>query len=86
MQEALATSSVGVLLLSLFSALLYGHSADPFRHISPLFLLPAAVGGAIGAALLGKVPVKALKLLLAILLIVSGLYSVIKGAMDAVLV
>ncbi len=79
-KNAFATSSVGVLILSAFSAFLYGKSISPFAHITPLFILLSVVGGAIGAALLGRLPTGALRLLFAILLIGSGAYAVWKGA------
>ena len=85
-RRALATSATGVLFLSSFSALLYAGDTRPFAHITPMFLLFGVIGGAIGAALLGKAPTRLLKLLLAFLLIGSGLYCVIKGAHDAILV
>ncbi len=85
-KKALATSSTGVLLLSLFSALLYANDTHPFAHITPLFLFLSVAGGAIGAALLGRVSTGFLKLLLAFLLIGSGIYSLIRGVHNAILV
>lgn len=82
-KRAFATSSVGVLILSLFSALLYGKNAAPFAHITPLFILLSVCGGAVGAALLGRLPTRVLRLLFAFLLIGSGAYAIFKGVHHA---
>ena len=78
-RKALATSSAGVLLLSLFSAMLYGKSTILFDKIPPTFVLFSVIGGAIGAALLGRVPTTALRFLFSVLLVLSGAYALGKG-------
>lgn len=82
-RNAFATSSVGVLILSLFSAFLYAENAQPFLHITPLFVLLSVLGGAVGASLLGRIPTRVLRLLFALLLIGSGAYAVWKGVSHA---
>ena len=82
-KQAFATSSVGVLILSLFSAFLYGQTATPFSRITPLFVLLAVLGGAVGATLLGRLPTRSLRLLFAFLLIGSGAYAIWKGVSHA---
>ena len=71
---AYATASLGVLLLSLQTVLLYRGAALPFTEVSPLLPFLAVAGGALGAFLLGKVNVKLLRLLFAALLTFSGAY------------
>ena len=80
---AFATASVGVLILSSFSALLHVPSASPFAHVTPFFLFLSVLGGALGAILLGRIPITFLRYIFAILLILSGAYALGKGVKDA---
>lgn len=73
-REAYATSSVGVLLLSLQTVLLYRESAVPLTEVTPFLSLAATLGGALGALLLSRVPKRALGLLFGGLLLLSGCY------------
>ncbi|MBO5754896.1 MAG: sulfite exporter TauE/SafE family protein [Clostridia bacterium] len=82
-RRAFATASVGVLILSLFSALLHLPSTSPFIHVTPLFLFLSVLGGALGAVLLGRIPSRLLRYLFAFLLILSGAYAFGKGVRDA---
>ena len=82
-RRAFATTAAGVLILSLFSAFLYGKGVSPFAHVTPLFVFLSVVGGATGAALLGRVPTALLRHIFALLLILSGAYALGKGIQDA---
>lgn len=73
-RTAFATSAGGVLLLSLFSVLLYAKEKDPTAGLHPVFLLFALSGGVCGALLLGKIPKTLLKWIFAALLTGSGVY------------
>ena len=83
-KTAFATSSVGVLILSVASAFFYRDAPTPFTSITPLFLFYSVIGGAIGAALLGRIPARGLRILFALLLIGSGVYAIVKGALHAI--
>lgn len=75
-RTAYATASVGVLLLSVQTLLLYhGASASP-AAITPFLPFLAVTGGAVGAFLLGKVNPFALRLIFGLLLLFSGGYTV----------
>lgn len=73
-RAAFATSAAGVLLLSLFSVLLYAKEGDPTAGLHPSFLLFALAGGVCGALLLGRIPKNALKWIFSLLLTGSGIY------------
>lgn len=73
-REAYATSSVGVLLLSLQTVLLYRDGAVPLTEVTPFLSLAATAGGALGALLLPRVPKRTLSFLFGGLLLLSGCY------------
>lgn len=73
-RRAYATASVGVLLLSLQTVLLYRSAGVSPTEVSPFFPMLAAFGGALGAALLDSAPKKLLRLLFGGLLLLSGAY------------
>lgn len=73
-KSAYATASVGVLLLSLQTVLLYREGSVDFHTVSPLFPLLAVAGGAAGALLLGRVNTRLLRGLFGGLLLFSGVY------------
>ena len=67
-----ATSSLAVLVLSAVSATAYAVRGQlPLTNALPMCIF-GAIGGAIGALLLGKINPKLLRLLLAVLLIIGG--------------
>lgn len=73
-QDILATALSVMLPVSAVSAVLYwlgGTRADPVFLVS--LVVPAAVGGLMGAALLGRLPSDLLKKLFAALVVVSGI-------------
>lgn len=75
-KKAYATASVGVLLLSLQTLILYsGATASP-QEVTPFLPFLAILGGALGALLLGKIKAYTLRLVFAVLLLVSGGYTV----------
>ena len=71
---AYATASVGVLLLSLQTVLLYRTGGADLFGVSPLLPLLAVGGGALGALLLGRINTRLLRGLFAGLLLFSGAY------------
>ena len=73
-KSAYATASVGVLLLSLQTVLLYRDGGVDFRTVSPFFPILAVAGGALGALLLGRVNTRLLRGLFGGLLLFSGVY------------
>lgn len=84
-RAAFATSSAGVLFLSLLSLYSYKNSAVPLNGTSALFLWSSLCGGAFGAYLLPKVPLSAVRLLFAFLLIGSGSFSFLRVIYDVFL-
>ncbi len=83
-KSAYATASVSILLLSLQTALLYRGDAIAFATVSPFLLFAAIGGGVLGAALLGRVKTRLLKLLFSLLLLFSGGYLLGKELWHAV--
>ena len=75
-KEAYATASVGVFLLSLQTVFLYRKAAVSLQTVSPFLPLLAVVGAVVGAFLLGKVNSFTLRLVFALLLLVSGGYTI----------
>ena len=73
-KRAYATSSVGILLLSLQTVFLYRGNAVSLLSVSPFLLFAAILGGATGALLLGRLKTDLLRLLFSALLILSGGY------------
>jgi uncharacterized membrane protein YfcA len=73
-REAYATSSVGVLLLSLQTVLLYRGGAVPLATVSPFLPFAAVTGGALGALLLSRISLGTLRLFFGGLLLLSGCY------------
>ena len=72
-REAMAISTACTLFFSVMSILLYAISGH-FEGVSVLpSILPAFLGGALGALLLGRVRIPYLDLLLALLLLYSGI-------------
>ncbi len=81
-KAAFATSSTGVLLLSAVTLFSYRQNAPVLTGPSALFLWFALAGGALGAYLLTKIPLGAVRLLFAFLLIGSGVFALGKTAYD----
>ena len=77
-KKAFATSATGVLFLSFVSLLLSPSEAfSVIKELTPLFLLFALLGGALGGIALGKIRAKVLNGLFALLLIGSGGYLLV---------
>ena len=83
-KNAYATSSVGILLLSLQTVLLYRGGAVSFATVSPFLLFAAIGGGVLGAALLGRIKTRLLKLIFSLLLLFSGGYLLGKELWHAI--
>ncbi len=78
-KRAFATSATGVLFLSVESLLLSPDSAFAvIKELTPLFLISALLGGALGSLWLGKIPTKLLNGIFAFLLIGSGVFVLVK--------
>lgn len=73
-KKGYATASVGILLLSLQTLFLYRKDFVSPTVVTPFLPFLAVTGGAVGAMLLGKVHTKSLRILFALLLIISGAY------------
>ena len=71
-KECFMISTVGVLVFSAVSAIFYARGGSISPSLLPRFALPAAVGGVVGALLLGKIGVRLLRKIFAILLLYSG--------------
>ena len=77
-RRAFATSSAGVLALSLFSIFLSGAAKEGAMALHPAVLPLAVLGGAVGALLLGRIPLTLLKWVFSGLLCGSGLYTLMR--------
>ena len=75
-KRAYATASVGILFLSLQTLFLYQNAAVSPETVSPFLPFLAIAGGALGTYLLGKVNSFTLRLIFAILLLISGGYTI----------
>ena len=71
---AYATSSVGILLLSLQTVFLYRDKSISIQEVSPFLPMLAISGGALGAWLCGKIKRRFLTLVFGVLLLLSGGY------------
>ena len=71
-KECFMISTVGVLVFSAVSSFFYARSGSISLALLPRFALPAAAGGLAGALLLGRVGVRLLRKIFAILLLYSG--------------
>ncbi len=73
-RSAFATGAFGVLILSFVTLLSSGQATAAVGAMHPASPLFAVLGGALGALLLGKIPLSVLKWIFAVLLIGSGVY------------
>ena len=73
-RSAFATGAFGVLILSCVTLLSSGQATAAVEAMHPASPLFAVLGGALGALLLGKIPLSILKWIFALLLIGSGIY------------
>ncbi len=70
--DIFASSSLGVLALSAVSAIAYAIRGELHLSLAAPICIFGAIGGIIGAMLLGKINPKILRLLLSVLLIIGG--------------
>ena len=77
-EEVFATGSATVLFFSLASAVTYFCTGRLDGSAVSFYLLPALLGGALGAFLLGKLRTELLKGLFAALLVVSGVLLLVR--------
>ena len=77
-RDVCANALVVTLALTLLSTLLYIRSGNAPPADLSRFVLPGAVGGLIGGILLGKITPTALGRLFAVLLVVSGIFMLIR--------
>ncbi|MBP3436278.1 MAG: TSUP family transporter [Clostridia bacterium] len=78
-RSAFATSATGVLALSLFSLLLDGKGIEEtMALLTPFFLLAALAGGTLGGLWLGKIKLRVLNGIFGVLLVLSGIFVLIK--------
>lgn len=77
-RDTFAATLAAVIPITALSALLYGNiSPDSVTEMTPL-IIPAMVGGVLGALLLGKIPTGFLKKLFAVLVLYSGISMVLR--------
>ncbi len=77
-RDVCANALVVTLMLTLLSTLLYIRSGNAPPADLSRFVLPAALGGLVGGLLLGKITPRALGKLFAALLIVSGIFMILR--------
>lgn len=77
-RDVCANALVVTLALTLLSTLLYIRSGNAPPADLSRFVLPGAAGGLVGGLLLGKITPTALGKLFAVLLIVSGMFMLIR--------
>ena len=77
-RDVCANALVVTLALTLLSTLLYIRSGNAPPADLSRFVLPAALGGLVGGLLLGKITPRALGKLFAALLIVSGIFMLVR--------
>lgn len=80
LSASLPTTATAVAVLSLFAAASYLLLGTVPADRLPLYLLPAAVGGAVGALLLGRLRAGVLRLLFSGLLILGGGAMLLRAA------
>lgn len=71
-QNTLAMTAAITAVFSVVSAVVYGLKGNLPFGLSLRYVIPAAIGGAIGAYLLGRVRVGMLKLIFALTVIIAG--------------
>lgn len=71
-KNTLAMTAAITAVFSVVSAVVYGMKGNLPFGLSLRYVIPAAIGGAIGAYLLGKVKVGMLKLIFALTVIIAG--------------
>lgn len=77
-KDIFANSLAVMLPVSIFSAFLYAVRGNISLVGFDAFILPAILGGAFGAILLGKLKPKVIRILFGVLVIVSGILMIIK--------
>ena len=77
-RDVCANALVVTLALTLLSTLLYIRSGNAPPADLSRFVLPAALGGLVGGLLLGRITPHALGKLFAVLLVVSGIFMLVR--------
>jgi uncharacterized membrane protein YfcA len=72
MRDLLASTALVTLILSAISAVVYFLKGSVGTASLPSYLIPALLGGALGALLLDRLPIRFLEKLFAVLVIVAG--------------
>lgn len=72
MRDLLASTALVTLILSAISAVIYFLKGSVGTASLPSYLIPALLGGALGALLLDRLPTRFLEKLFAVLVIVAG--------------
>ena len=78
-RDVFAVSVAAVLPISAVSTVMYMIRTDASLSVMRPYVLPAVIGGAVGALLLDRLPTVGIKMIFALLIIWAGVSLVLKG-------
>lgn len=78
-RDVFAVSVAAVLPISAVSTVMYMIRTDASLSVMKPYVLPAVIGGAVGALLLDRLPTVGIKMIFALLIIWAGVSLVLKG-------